>query len=84
MPNSTRYVPAPGSEEYNRQFARWSDDERPQQYAGICICAAAATVAVALRLYAQRRYGKGWALDDLFIVVALVCHAYPKDDLAID
>lgn len=73
MPDSSKYVPTPGSDEYNKQLLLWDDDERPQQYAGIIICSIAATIAVILRLYAQRRYGKGWALDDLFIVVALVC-----------
>ncbi|KAJ6157843.1 hypothetical protein N7470_005435 [Penicillium chermesinum] len=70
MPNSAHYIPAPGSAEYNKQFQQWDADERPQQYAAIIICSVAATVSVALRLYAQRRYGKGWGLDDLFIIVA--------------
>jgi len=69
---SRHITPAPGSADYEDQIAEYGRDIRPQQYAAITICAAAATIAVALRLYTQRRFRKQWGLDDALILMALV------------
>lgn len=72
MTYTDQYVPKQGSQEYNEQMNKWDEDRRLQQYVGIAITTSAATVAVIIRLYAQRAYRKGWGLDDAFILVALV------------
>ncbi|KAJ5769491.1 hypothetical protein N7520_004050 [Penicillium odoratum] len=72
MTYTDQYVPKLGSEEYNSQMAKWDEDERPQQYAAIAITTFAATVAVIVRLYSQRVSKRSWALDDLFILIALL------------
>ena len=72
MPYTDHYVPKEGTQEFNEQLKAWGDDSRPQQYAAIGITTLAATVAVIIRLYAQRVYRKGWGLDDLFILIAMV------------
>lgn len=69
---ASHYVPKPGSREYQDQMARYNEDQRPQQYVAIAICTVAPTLAVILRLYAQRVRRKQWGLDDLLIIVALV------------
>lgn len=73
MPYTDDYVPKVGSKEFNEQLKAWGDDTRPRQYAAIAITTFAATVAVIIRIYAQRVYRKGWGLDDLFILIAMVC-----------
>lgn len=70
-------VPKVGSPEYEYQIRHYGDDERPQQYVGILICTIVPTLAVVIRVYAQRVYNKIWGLDDLFIIVALVCMIRP-------
>lgn len=74
---SIQFSPALDGPAYADQIPKWKDDERPQQYAAIAICTAAPTIAVAVRLYAQRVYRKAWGLDDLFIIVAMVCSPLP-------
>lgn len=69
---TVQYQPSLDGPAYAAQVPKWEQDERPQQYAAIAICTAAPTIAVAVRLYAQRVYRKAWGLDDLFIIIALV------------
>lgn len=75
MPDLSNYKPAPGTADFQSQFARWGDDVRVAQYVGIIICTVAPTVAVALRLYARQLYRTKFGLDDIFIIIALVCLA---------
>ncbi|KAJ5998452.1 hypothetical protein N7451_006262 [Penicillium sp. IBT 35674x] len=72
MTYTDQYVPELGSQEYNSQMSKWDEDKRPQQYAAVTITTFAATIAVVMRLYAQRTYKKGWGLDDLFVTIALL------------
>ncbi|KAJ6151530.1 hypothetical protein N7470_007127 [Penicillium chermesinum] len=67
-----QFTPSLDGPAYATQAQHWKQDERPQQYAAIAICTAAPTIAVAVRLWAQRTYRKSWGLDDLFIIVALL------------
>ncbi|KAJ5115751.1 hypothetical protein N7456_000099 [Penicillium angulare] len=53
-------------------MSNWDESRQIQQYVAIAITTFAATVAVIIRLYAQRAYRKGWGLDDAFIVIALL------------
>lgn len=72
MTYTDQYVPKLGSREYDSQMSKWDEDRRPQQYAALTITTFAATIAVMMRLYAQRIYKKRWGLDDLFVIIALV------------
>ena len=72
MTYTDQYVPQLGSQEYDSQMSKWDENRRPQQYAAVSITAFAATIAVMVRLYAQRVYRGGWRLDDLFVTIALV------------
>ena len=72
--------PAPGSAEFISQKEHWEDNIQPQSYAGLAICGVAATVFLIIRLLSQRRYNKGFFVDDWLIIAAWVRCSVPSSD----